>query len=188
MGTRPGRGAPGGVAPATGSVLLMGLVILLLVVAPLVELYVIIQVAHVIGAWETIALIVAESLLGAWILKRQGVAALDRIAVAIDEGRIPGRELVDGFLIMLAGFLMLAPGFITDILGFLLLLPPTRAIVRRVLQKRFEDGRYGRFFVSAGGRSGARFVGTFRAGPVYDTTGHNASPDDRSGPRPELDR
>ena len=164
----------------------MALVILLLVVAPLVELYVIIQVAHVIGAWETIALLVVESMIGAWILKRQGMATLDRIASAIDEGRLPGRELVDGFLIMLAGALMLAPGFLTDVLGFLLLLPPTRAIARTLLQKRFAAGRYGRFFDVASGRGGARFVGSFRAGPVYDTTGHTSGPS--TPPRPELDR
>ena len=171
--------------------------VLLFVVAPLVELYVIIQVASVIGGWQTIALLVAESMVGAWLLKRQGGHVLAKIAEALDAGRIPGRELVDGFLLMVAGSLMLAPGFITDLIAYLLVIPPTRAVARRILQKRFEAGTYGRFFATAGtaggagavggaggggGGGAARFVGTFRAGPVMstgpvmDTTGHPGSP------------
>ncbi len=157
----------------------MVIVLLLLVVAPLVELYVIIQVAHVIGAWETIALLVVESMIGAWLLKRQGLTVLARIANAVDNGRVPGRELVDGFLILLAGALMVAPGFIGDVIGYLLLIPATRALVRIPLMKRFERGQHGRFFTAAGSAAGRRFVGTFRAGSVFDATGHEASPRDR---------
>ena len=73
------------------------------------------------------------------------------------------RELVDGFLILVAGVLMVTPGFITDIFGFLLLIPPTRAVVRRLLLRRFRQGRYGRVF-TVGAAGGSRFVGTFRAG------------------------
>ena len=82
-------------------------IVLLLVVAPLVELYVIIQVAQVIGGWETIALLIVESAIGAWLLKRQGLATLARISEALDAGRVPGKELVDGFCILVAGSLML---------------------------------------------------------------------------------
>ena len=159
----------------------MALIVLVFLIAPLIELYVIIQVAHVIGGWQTLAFLIVESLIGAWLLKRQGLATLNRIGTALDEGRIPGRELIDGFLILVAGALMLAPGFITDLIGFLLLIPPSRALFRSVLHKRFAAGTYGRFFTV--GRSGTRFVGTFRAGPVTDTTGHAARP----APRPELD-
>lgn len=161
----------------------MGLFLLvLLVVAPLAELFVIIQVAHVIGAWETIALLVVESAIGAWLLKRQGVRALTRISSALEEGRVPGKEMVDGFLIMLAGALMLAPGFIGDVIGYLLLLPPTRALVRAPLMKRFASGRQGRIFTTMGTTVGGRFVGSFRAESVVETTGHEASPpSDRPG-------
>jgi UPF0716 protein FxsA len=149
-------------------------VVLLLVVAPLVELYVIIQVAQVIGGWETIALLILESMLGAWLLKRQGLSVLARVGDAVDHGRVPGKELVDGLLIVVAGALMLAPGFIGDIIGFLLLLPPTRALVRAPLMKRFAaGGGAGQFFASAGGGAGARFVGSFRA-DTFDVTGHEA--------------
>lgn len=156
----------------------MWLVVLILIVAPLVELYVIIQVAHVIGGWETIALLVIESMIGAWLLKRQGLTTLDKISRALNEARVPGKELVDGLLIIVAGALMLAPGFIGDIIGFLLLIPPTRALVRIPIMKRFSRGGFawmGRTTTTAGGTvSGARWVGTFRAGDVYETTGHDS--------------
>jgi UPF0716 protein FxsA len=156
-------------------------VVLLLVVAPLTELYLMIQVAHVIGGWDTIALLLIESAIGAWLLKRQGLATLARISEAVSGGRVPSKELVDGLLILVAGALMLAPGFIGDVIGFLLLLPPTRAPVRALVLKRFADGRHGRFFAASG--PGTRFVGTFRAGSL-DVTGHEADRRPRSG---ELD-
>lgn len=173
---RPAPEEPSG--RATGSLAAMFWVVLLLVVAPLVELYVIIQVAQVIGGWETIALLVLESMLGAWLLKRQGLATLDRISQAVDQARVPGKELVDGLLILVAGSLMLAPGFIGDIIGFLLLLPPTRALARVPLIRHFEKGGHGRFFTMTT-TSGGRFVGSFRAGAVYDATAHDATPVDR---------
>ena len=83
---------------------------LLFIVAPLLELYVIIQVASVIGGWETIALLVIESAIGAYLLKRQGLATLAKISQAVNEGRIPSNELIDGLLLLVAGALMLAPG------------------------------------------------------------------------------
>ncbi len=168
----------------------------LFVVVPIVEIYFIIQVTHVIGGWETLGLLIVESLLGAWLMKRQGIGVLNRIGQAIDQHRAPGKELIDGFLILLAGVLMLTPGFVTDVLGFLLLLPPTRAFVRRVLVARFKQGRYGRMFtmVSGPGRTtSTRFVGSFPAGDVQDVHGHDAQehgpgqPDEATGQdHPEL--
>ncbi len=155
----------------------------LLIVAPLVELYVIIQVAHVIGGWETIALLIVESAIGAWLLKRQGLATLAKIGDAVQQQRVPGKELVDGFLILMAGTLMLAPGFLGDVIGYLLLFPPTRAPVRALMLKRFQAGRYGRVFTATSG-AGTRFVGTFRAGnmgDVRDTSGHDANSEPPSG-------
>ena len=164
----------------------MAWLFVLLIVAPLVELYVIIQVAGVIGGWQTIAVLVIESAIGAWLLKRQGLSTLNKISQAVNEARVPGKELVDGLLIIVAGSLMLAPGFIGDVIGYLLLIPPTRAPVRAVLMKRFADGKHGRFFAAtASGPGGARFVGTFRAGggSVFDTTGSARPPEP---PRGEL--
>lgn len=156
----------------------MAWLFLLLIVAPLVELYVIIQVAQVVGGWQTIALLIIESAIGAWLLKRQGLSTLNKVSEAVNAGRVPGKELVDGLLILIAGALMLAPGFIGDVFGFLLLLPPTRAVLRAPLLKRFASGRGASFFAATSGPGGARFVGTFRpgGGTVFDTTGSSAPP------------
>ncbi len=109
------------------------LLILLFIVVPLVELYVIIQVGQAIGALPTIGLLLLDSLLGSWLLRSQGRTVWRRFREALAAGRPPARETVDGALVIVGGALMLAPGFITDALGVLLLLPPTRAIVRRGL-------------------------------------------------------
>lgn len=161
---------------------------LLFVFVPIVELYVIIQVAHVIGGLPTIALLIIESAIGAWLMKRQGMGAMRRISSALDQQRVPGKELVDAFLIMLAGALMLTPGFVTDIFGFALLFPPTRRAVRKLLTARFRSGTYGRLF-TMGTAGGARSVGAFRTsrGPVYDADGHEPATRPPQEPdRPEL--
>lgn len=151
----------------------MAWLFVLLILAPLVELYVIIQVADVIGGWQTIALLIVEGAIGAWLLKRQGLTTLAKVQQAVNEARIPSKELVDGFLIIIAGALMLAPGFVGDIIGFLLLIPPTRAPVRALVLRRIAAGKFGTFFAATSGPNGTRFVGTFRAGQgtTFDTTG-----------------
>ena len=103
------------------------------VVVPIVELAVILQVGQTIGALETVALLIAVSVVGGWLVKREGVGVVRRISTAVQGGRVPGRELADGALIILAGALLITPGFLSDVLGILLLLPPVRAVVRPVL-------------------------------------------------------
>jgi UPF0716 protein FxsA len=109
------------------------LLILLFIVVPIAELAVIIQVGGLIGVWPTIAILVADSVLGSVLMRSQGRVAWRRFNLAVQEGRPPAREVADGALIIFGGALLLTPGFLTDILGIALLLPPTRAIVRRVL-------------------------------------------------------
>jgi UPF0716 protein FxsA len=139
----------------------MALFALLFLVVPIVELFVIVQVAQGVGIGETILLLIAVSLVGAWLVKRQGVAVWQQLNQTINQGQIPHREIVDGALILFAGALMLTPGFVTDVLGLLLLLPPSRAVVRNVLMTRFKAGRVvmfgaGRFnSFRAGGAAGA---------------------------------
>jgi UPF0716 protein FxsA len=106
------------------------LLFVLFVVAPLAELAVIVQVAGTVGVLNTIGLLIAVSVLGAWLAKREGLGVLRRIQAALDRGRLPSREVADGGLILLAGALMIAPGFISDCLALLLLIPPTRALFR----------------------------------------------------------
>jgi UPF0716 protein FxsA len=113
--------------------------IAIFVVVPLAELYVIIKVVGpAIGAPLTIALLAADSLAGAWLMKSQGRAVWRRFTETMSAGRIPTREIVDGVLIIFGGAFLITPGFITDILGFLLLIPLTRSLFRRSLQRRLE--------------------------------------------------
>ena len=100
---------------------------------PLVEIYVIIQVGQAIGPWWTILLLIADSILGSWLVKREGARAWRALRSALDEGRMPATELADGMLILVGGLLMLTPGFVLDIVGALCILPFTRPIGRRAL-------------------------------------------------------
>ena len=115
---------------------LLGLV-LLFIVAPLLELYVILKVGDGIGWHWAILLLAADSVLGAMLLRSQGRAVWRRFNEALQTGRMPHREVQDGVLVIFDGAFLLTPGFITDILGILLLLPPTRAVIRRFAVRTF---------------------------------------------------
>jgi UPF0716 protein FxsA len=112
------------------------LLLLLLIAVPIAEIALIIQVGEWIGVWWTIALLLADAVLGSLLLRSQGRAAWRRFAAAVEERRIPHREVADGVLVIFGAALMLAPGFITDVIGALFLLPPTRALLRRLLTRR----------------------------------------------------
>ena len=109
------------------------LLFVLFIVVPIVELYVLIQVGQTIGVLPTIVLLVVDSLLGAWLLRREGAKAWNAFRRALDERRVPAREVADGALVIFGGALLLTPGFLSDILGLLCILPPTRAGLRGVL-------------------------------------------------------
>jgi UPF0716 protein FxsA len=112
------------------------LLVILFIVVPIAELALLIQVGQLIGVWWTIGLLIADALLGSWLLRSQGRAAWRRFNEALAEGRIPHREVVDGVLVIFGGVLLLTPGFITDIFGVLFLFPPTRVLMRRLLIRR----------------------------------------------------
>jgi UPF0716 protein FxsA len=147
----------------------MPLLVLLFIVVPIVELYVLLQVGQAIGVLPTIALLILDSVLGAALMRSQGRTVWRRFNAALAESRVPGREVLDGALVIFGGALLLTPGFATDVFGFLLLLPPTRALIRRVLARRLV----GRVIV-ANPRvpfgPGAR-RGTGRAGRDFDVEG-----------------
>ena len=109
---------------------------LVFVVTPIVELAVIVQVAGSTGVLNTIGLLVLVSVVGAWLVRREGLGILRRAQEEAAQGRIPGREIVDGLLVLGAGALMLTPGFVTDAVGLALLFPPTRALVRAMATRR----------------------------------------------------
>jgi UPF0716 protein FxsA len=119
------------------------LLLFLFVVVPILEIYVIIQVGQAIGALWTIVLLVADSILGSVLMRSQGRAAWRRFQLALAEGRVPGREVIDGVLVIFGGAFLLTPGFCSDVFGLLLLLPPTRALFRRVLVRRFGFAMFG---------------------------------------------
>ena len=116
------------------------LLVLVFVVAPIAELYVIVRVAGGIGIPETILLLIAISFVGAWLAKWSGIAVLGRMQATVRRGEVPSAEIVDGALVLLAGALMITPGFISDGLAILLLLPPSRAAVRAVVLRKIRDG------------------------------------------------
>jgi UPF0716 protein FxsA len=111
------------------------LLVAMFIVVPLVEIYVIIQVGQAIGPWWTILLLIADSILGSWLIRHEGARAWQALREALDSGRMPARELADGALILIGGTLMLAPGFVTDALGILMIFPVTRPLFRRLLTR-----------------------------------------------------
>src|SRR5689334_423478 len=131
---------------------LMPLLILVFIVVPIAELYVIFKVGDSIGWLPTLAFLAADSILGSWLLRSQGRTVWRRFQETMQSGRIPHREVFDGVLIIFGGAFLITPGFITDIFGFALLLPPTRSLVRRFLIRR--GGRMFGITVLAGRRDG----------------------------------
>ena len=100
---------------------------------PLAEIWAILQVGQLVGPWWTILLLVLDSMVGAWLIKREGGRAWRALREALQGGRMPAREIADGALILIGGTLMLSPGFLLDAVGILLILPFTRPVARRLL-------------------------------------------------------
>jgi UPF0716 protein FxsA len=129
------------------------------IVVPLAELYVILKVGDAIGAVWTILLLAADSILGSVLLRTQGRSVWRKFNQALAEGRMPHREVLDGVMVIFGGAFLITPGFLTDVVGVLLLLPPTRAVIRRAVVRRL--GRRVAVGVVRGGRRG----------PDYDVEG-----------------
>jgi UPF0716 protein FxsA len=126
---------------------------------PVAEIFFIIRVARDLGVLETIGLLVAVSVVGAWLVRRSGLGVLRQIQERLGRGEIPGKELVDGLLILVGGLLMLTPGFLTDAVGLVLLIPPTRLALRALLVRRYSK----RLRIS-GWSAGQGFFGGFAGG------------------------
>jgi UPF0716 protein FxsA len=110
--------------------------IVVFIAVPLLELYVILKVGDAIGVVWTILILAADSVLGSLLLRSQGRAVWRRFNEAVGSGRMPHREVVDGVLVIFGGALLITPGFVTDVVGLILLVPPTRALVRRLTMRR----------------------------------------------------
>jgi UPF0716 protein FxsA len=150
------------------------------VVVPLVEIWAILQVGQLVGPWWTIVLLVLDSMLGAWLIKREGGRAWIALRAALQSGRMPAREIADGALILIGGTLMLSPGFVLDIAGIVLILPFTRPVARRLLTRVVERRLVvAPTFGTPFGRPGPGFGPGFGAG-----TGFGPGDDERPGPGP----
>lgn len=136
------------------------LLVVALLVVPLVEIAAIIAVGRVIGGWPTLFLLLAESALGAWLVRREGARTWRALTTALTTGRMPSRQLADAALVLVGGVLLLTPGFLTDIIGFLVILPTTRPLARRGLEAAVARRLLGAGVVA---RPGAR-PGSGRAG------------------------
>tara|TARA_B100000073_G_scaffold348355_2_gene366662 strand:- start:1688 stop:2197 length:510 start_codon:yes stop_codon:yes gene_type:complete len=140
------------------------LLLLLFLAVPLAEILVIVEVAQRTGIIETIALLLIVSILGAWLVKSEGMGVIRKIQFQLIQGQIPNKELLDGGLILIAGVLMLTPGFITDVFGLLLLFPLTRPIIRRLFFKRIVNQPF-----SSTGSDSKQSPFNFRTGSFFGT-------------------
>ncbi len=111
--------------------------LLLFTVVPLLELFLLVKLGTVVGVGPTIALVIFTGVLGAWLARQQGLGVLRRLRAELEAGRLPAGALIDGLLILIAGAVLLTPGLLTDALGFVLLIPRTRAAVRKIVAARF---------------------------------------------------
>ena len=162
----------------------MALLVILFILLPIAEIYVIVKVGEAIGILPTLAILVLDGFLGAAIARSQGRAAWIRFNRALAEGRMPGREAFDGAMIIVGGAFLLAPGFITDVIGLVLILPPTRAafrgLIARMARRRMTMAPRVIFF--GGSARGP-------APPPYDVEGtaRDAEEPDRELPSGERD-
>lgn len=113
--------------------------LILFTLIPIVELYVLIEAGRQIGAGPTIALIFLTGIAGAWLARAQGFELITRIQTELNQGRLPAEELIDGSLVLAGGLLLLTPGFCTDLIGFCLLTPGPRQIIKRWLRKWLDE-------------------------------------------------
>jgi len=118
---------------------MFGYLILLFTLVPAIELMLLIEVGGAIGAGNTILIIVFTGVLGAYLARLQGFLVFQKIQNDLNRGVMPNSEMIDGLMILVGGIVLLTPGFITDALGFLLLIPWTRFLIKKWFTKRFES-------------------------------------------------
>ena len=115
-----------------------GRLLALFLIVPIAELALLIWIGERVGFWPTVGLIALTAVLGSWLARREGWNVFRRLQSKLAGGGLPGPELTDGLIILISGALLLTPGILTDVVGFLGLLPPSRALIRKQLQRRFK--------------------------------------------------
>ena len=163
------------------------LLVVLFLVVPIAELWVIVAAAQAFGVPETLVVLILFSVAGAWLCKWAGIGVLVRMQKTVRKGAIPTREVVDGFLVLLAGALLLVPGFLTDVMALLLLLPPTRAVARRLVLNRYRD-RLETLGVHDGAHVGDTFIAyRTRRANIVDIDEHHEWGSGYAGAGPHLE-
>lgn len=115
----------------------MRFLFLLFIVVPVIEITLLINVGQAIGAWYTVGLVLLSAFIGVNMLRYQGLSTLARAQQRMNEGQIPGNEMVEGIVLAVGGALLLTPGFVTDVIGFLCLIPFTRKSFAKLVMSRF---------------------------------------------------
>jgi UPF0716 protein FxsA len=158
------------------------------IVFSLVEIYVLVTVGQAIGALNTIALVIIIALIGAWLAKHEGASVLRRIQNQLNAGKMPNNELIDGGLILTGAILLITPGFVTDIIGIFFLLPPTRAVIRTIVRRRFNLKVAGVVGIPPGFQNPG-FQGPGFEGPGFQGPGSGPTPGSRpyDGPDDIID-
>lgn len=136
-----------------------GLLFLLFLIVPLVEIYFLIQVGGAIGALPTVFLVVFTAVLGVLLLRYQGFVTLQNFQAALNQGKVPALEILEGMVLLVAGALLLTPGFVTDAIGFACLIPPLR---RRVIKWILGHNRLGPRPPPASGQGPFTIEGEYR--------------------------
>jgi len=119
---------------------MFGKFLILMIAVPLVDLFILLEVANVIEFWPTVALVVITGFIGHALFKKQGFQILRSIQTELASGKMPGDKIVSGVIVLIGGVLLMTPGFLTDIVGFLFLIPGFRRLIRSWLKQRFSSG------------------------------------------------
>ena len=112
---------------------------ILFITIPVIEVFVLLDAAEYIGLWPTVLLVIATGAAGAYLAKSQGIEILQKIQAATNQGELPAQELIDGVFILAGGLVLLTPGFLTDLVGFIFLVPWSRAPLKRYLVSWFRN-------------------------------------------------
>ncbi len=147
---------------------LFSLLVALFLLTPLAEIWVLFQVGHVIGAGWTILLVITTAVVGAGLVRAQGLAVLSRVQAELNRGAVPATEMLRGLLLLVAGALLLTPGFITDTLGLILLVPPVQTLAIKAFLRRAVVSTRSSGGPAHGQHEGQVIEGSFRRESRHD--------------------
>ena len=155
---------------------MFGRLLALFLLTPVLELALLIQLGELIGFWPTVGIIALTGVSGTYLAKREGLTVFKRFNERLRGGSLPGKELIDGVIILVSAALLITPGVLTDVVGFIGLIPPTRAAIRRAVERRLKRAvEKGSVHISLGG------FGTHAAGFEGDGDEWRGAPKFRSG-------